>query len=103
VNIDDIPMSASFPSVGPIKISAPQRKSWLKIRGRHLGCTKKQLRTAMYLLLDEALPHIKCELIEKRGNYMCDRCDDCMMEQLIRRAKDGELPKKYRQTKEAPQ
>jgi hypothetical protein len=103
MKIDDVPMSASFPSVGPIKIIAPPRKSCLKIRGSHLGCTKKQLRTAMYLLLDEALPHIKCELIEKRGNNMCDRCDDCMMEQLIRRAKDGELPKKYRQVKEVPQ
>jgi hypothetical protein len=66
----------------------------LKIRGRNLTATKSQLRTALYLLLDEALPHIKCKLIEERGNYLCERCDDCMMEQLIHRAKYGEKPKK---------
>lgn len=60
-----------------------------------MGYTKAQLETAMYLLLDEALPHIDCKLIEARGNYKCERCDDCMFEQLIKRAKAGEKPKKH--------
>jgi hypothetical protein len=68
-----------------------------EIRGRNLSGTKAQYKTAIYLLLDQALPHIKCELIEKRGNYLCDRCDDCMLEQLLRRAKDGEKPRKVRE------
>ena len=67
-----------------------------EITGKRLSCTKGELRTAMYLLLDEALPHMKCKLIERRGNYLCHRCDDCMMEQLIRRAKDGEKPRKVK-------
>jgi hypothetical protein len=59
--------------------------------------TKEQLRTAMYLLLDTALPKIECELIKKRGNYLCDRCDDCMFEQLLKRAKEGELCRKQKE------
>jgi len=51
----------------------------------------------MYLLLDEALPNIECELIKERGNYLCDRCDDCMFEQYLKRAKTGELCKKEKQ------
>ena len=51
----------------------------------------------MYLLLDEALPSIKCKLIEERGNFKCDRCDDCMFEQYLKRAKAGELCKKEKQ------
>jgi hypothetical protein len=55
--------------------------------------TKEQLKTAMFLLLDVALPHIFCEKIEKEGNWRCKRCDSCMFEQLIKRAKAGEQPK----------
>lgn len=57
--------------------------------------TKAQLKKAMYLLLDVALPHIQCELIEQRGNYLCDRCDDCMFEQLIKKAKDENVKPKH--------
>ena len=59
--------------------------------------TKRQLTRAMYLLLDEVLPSIECELIKQRGNYLCDRCDDCMFEQYLKRAKSGELCKKEKQ------
>lgn len=55
--------------------------------------TKKELELAMYLLLDEALPLIECQKIKKQGNYECDRCDECMKEQYIKRIKDGELPR----------
>ena len=65
-----------------------------EITGQHLSCTKEQLRTAFYLFLDDALPHFPCKLIERRGNYLCDRCDDCMMEQYVRRAKSGEKPRR---------
>lgn len=60
--------------------------------------TKKELLRAFYLLLDEQLPNIKCELVEKQGTWYCDRCDTCMMEQYIKRVKKGEMPKisKYR-------
>lgn len=56
--------------------------------------TKSQLTNAMYLLLDEILPLMNCKLIEQRGNYLCDRCDDCMFEQYIKRSKNGELCRK---------
>jgi hypothetical protein len=56
--------------------------------------TKKQLENAMYLLLDETLLKIECKKIEKEGNWKCDRCDDCMFEQYLKRSKDGELCKK---------
>ena len=49
----------------------------------------------MYLLLDDVLPQIECKLIEQRGNYLCHRCDDCMFEQYLKRAKSGEQPKKH--------
>lgn len=52
----------------------------------------------MYLLLDEALPLMNCKLIEQRGNYLCSRCDDCMFEQYLERAKSGELCKKEKQS-----
>lgn len=48
---------------------------------------------AMYLLLDEVLPLMKCEKIKKEGSYECDRCDTCMKEQYIKRIKEGEIPK----------
>lgn len=60
-----------------------------EITGAHLDCTKAELRTAFYLFLDDALPTFTCKLIEKRGNYLCGRCDNCMMEQYIKRAKDA--------------
>lgn len=69
-----------------------------QITGDHLSCTKEQLRTAFYLFLDDALPSFKCKLIEKRGNYLCSRCDDCVMEQYIKRAKSGEPPRKVTKT-----
>jgi len=59
--------------------------------------TKQQLTKAMYLLLDEVLPLMNCKLIEERGNFKCDRCDDCMFEQYLKRAKSGELCKKEKQ------
>ena len=55
--------------------------------------TKKELELAMYLLLDEVLPSIECQKIIKEGNENCNRCDLCMMEQYIKRIKDGELPR----------
>lgn len=64
-----------------------------EITGAHLDCTKAELRTAFYLFLDDALPTFTCKLIEKRGNYLCDRCDKCMMEQYIERARSGCTPK----------
>jgi len=54
--------------------------------------TKQQLRNAMYLLLDDALPKIECEKVEREGNWRCHRCDNCMFEQYVKRAKAGELP-----------
>ena len=56
--------------------------------------TKAQLTTAMYLLLDEVLPTIECSKIQREGNINCDRCDECMMEQYLKRAKAGEKCKK---------
>jgi len=51
----------------------------------------------MYLLLDEVLPLMNCKLIEERGNYLCDRCDDCMFDQYLKRSKAGELCKKEKE------
>ena len=62
-----------------------------------MGCTKVQLKRAIYLLLDDTLPSMECELIKKRGNYKCDRCDDCMFEQYLAKAKAGTLCKKEKQ------
>jgi hypothetical protein len=59
-----------------------------------LKYTKEELKNAMYLLLDEVLPLIHCKKVEAEGNWNCDRCDDCMFEQYIRRVKNGELPRK---------
>jgi hypothetical protein len=57
--------------------------------------TKAQIKRAFYLYLDMALPQLECELIEKRGNWDCPkRCDDCMFEQYMKKAKAGELPRK---------
>lgn len=59
--------------------------------------TKKQLADAFLLFLDDALPSFECEKIEKEGNWRCNRCDLCMMEQYIKKAKAGELPKVARE------
>ena len=59
-----------------------------------MNYTKEQIKTAMYLLLDEHLKDIECELIKQRGNYLCNRCDDCMFDQYIKRAKAGEKCRK---------
>lgn len=55
--------------------------------------TKKELKLAMYLLLDETLPYIQCIKIGKEGNSECNRCDECMMKQYIKMVQSGELPK----------
>lgn len=55
--------------------------------------TKKELELAMYLLLDEVLSSIKCEKVKKEGNWYCNRCDECMKNQYIKRVKNGELPR----------
>jgi len=65
---------------------------------RILRYTKQELTRAMYLLLDEALPNIECKLIKQRGNSRCNRCDDCMFEQYLKRAKSGEICKKEKQS-----
>ena len=55
--------------------------------------TKKELELAMYLLLDETLPYIVCIKAEIDGNSECNRCDECMKNQYIKRVRNGELPK----------
>lgn len=55
--------------------------------------TKKELEMAFYLFLDEHLSKIECKKIEKQGNFECDRCDDCMMKQYIKRVQNGERPR----------
>ena len=55
--------------------------------------TKAQLVSAIFLLLDEALPQMHCKLVEQRGTYLCNRCDMCMFEQYMKRVKAGEKPK----------
>jgi hypothetical protein len=59
--------------------------------------TKEQLKRAMYLLLDETLSSIECERV-KHGNWDCHRCDDCMFEQYLKRAKLGEKCRKEKGT-----
>ena len=56
--------------------------------------TKEQLKNAMYLLLDDVLPEIDCQKVVKEGNWECDRCDDCMFEQYIKKVKAGQMPRK---------
>lgn len=55
--------------------------------------TKKQMMDAFLLFLDDALSGFECEKIEKEGNSNCDRCDLCMMQQYLNKAKSGKLPK----------
>lgn len=55
--------------------------------------TKKQMMDAFLLFLDDALPSFECEKIEKEGNYNCNRCDLCMMQQYLDKAKSNKLPK----------
>lgn len=52
-----------------------------------MGYTKKQLETAMMMLLTDTLPTIECEKVKKEGNMYCSRCDECMMEQYVKKAK----------------
>ena len=58
--------------------------------------TKKQLLQAMYLFMDDALPKFECEIYRKNGSVDCTRCDDCMIEQYLKKAKSGERCKKDR-------
>ena len=39
------------------------------------------------MLLSDVLPTIYCEKVEKEGNWDCERCDDCMFEQYIKKTK----------------
>lgn len=55
--------------------------------------TKKELELGMYLLLDETLSSIECKKVKTDGNWDCDRCDECMFGQYIKRIKNGELPR----------
>lgn len=59
--------------------------------------TKEQLKTAMYLFLDDFLPSFECKKIAVQGNWQCNRCDDCMFEQYLKRAKTGEQCRKVRE------
>jgi hypothetical protein len=59
--------------------------------------TKKQLKNAMFLLLDDCLPNLDCEKIRKEGNWNCNRCDECMFEQYLKKSKGGQLPKILKQ------
>lgn len=53
-----------------------------------MGYTKKQLETAMMMLLTDTLSTIECEKVKKEGNMYCSRCDECMMAQYINKSKD---------------
>lgn len=59
----------------------------------YMKFTKKEIRDAFLLFLDDALPVFDCKKIETEGNSNCDRCDICMMRQYLYRVKSGELPK----------
>ena len=52
-----------------------------------MSYTKKQLLQAMYLFMDAALPGFECSKIKTEGNWDCDRCDDCTIEQYLKKAK----------------
>lgn len=55
--------------------------------------TKKEITNAFLLYLDDSLPNFECKKIQKEGNSNCHRCDICMMEQYLKRVKNGEIPK----------
>lgn len=59
--------------------------------------TKKEITNAFLLYLDDSLPNFECEKIQKEGNSNCHRCDICMMEQYLKRVKNGEIPKIIKQ------
>ena len=58
-----------------------------------MKATKQELINAFFIFLDDALTSFECEKIEREGNYHCHRCDICMMEQYVKKAKSGKLPK----------
>lgn len=43
--------------------------------------------------MDDFIDYLECEKIEKEGNSNCNRCDLCMMQQYLNKAKSGKLPK----------
>lgn len=59
--------------------------------------TKKEITNAFFLYLDDSLPNFECKKIQKEGNSNCHRCDICMMEQYLKRVKNGEIPKIIKQ------
>lgn len=59
--------------------------------------TKKEITNAFLLYLDDSLPNFECKKIQKEGNSSCHRCDICMMEQYLKRVKNGEIPKIIKQ------
>lgn len=59
--------------------------------------TKKEITNAFLLYLDDSLPNFECKKIQKEGNSNCHRCDICMMEQYLKRIKNGEIPKIIKQ------
>jgi hypothetical protein len=65
--------------------------------------TKSQVKRAFYLFMDFALPKCECEIVAKEGNWRCKRCDDCVFEQYINKAKAGELCRQEREVKKCEQ
>jgi hypothetical protein len=55
--------------------------------------TKKELLKAFLLFLDDNLKYIECEKVKKEGNWKCDRCDVCMIEQYVNKNKLGINPR----------
>lgn len=53
-----------------------------------MGYTKKQLETAMMMLLTDTLSTMDCEKVKKEGTMYCSRCDECMMAQYIKKSKE---------------
>lgn len=59
--------------------------------------TKKEMMNAFLLFLDDVLPNFECEKIKKEGNASCWRCDLCMMQQYIKKVRQGESPRVSRE------
>lgn len=55
--------------------------------------TKKEMMNAFLLFLDDALPSFECKKILKEGNINCHRCDLCMMNQYLKKVRNGETPR----------
>lgn len=53
-----------------------------------MKCLKAELKQAMYMILTDTLPNIECQKVKKEGNWDCDRCDDCMFEQYIKKVRE---------------